>query len=72
MIDYYTVENTGWSGGISWFKMDQGFNTFQEALEYAHKKQTELNDPNTFWRVVRITTVKEENKETTTREFTKL
>lgn len=72
MIDYYTVENTGWSGGVSWFKNDYRFDTFQEALAYAHEQQTELNDPGTFWRVVRVTTVKEGNRETTTREFTKL
>jgi hypothetical protein len=72
MIDYYTVENTGWSGGVSWFKNDYRFDTFQEALAYAHEQQTELNDSNTFWRVVRVTVKKEENKETITREWSQL
>lgn len=72
MIEYYIVEDTGWFGGISWFRNGSQFDSFQKALAHACKKQKELNDPNTFWRVVRVTVKKEETKETTTKEWSQL
>lgn len=74
-LDYYTVENTGWSGGISWFKTGGTdahplrFKTKSEATTYALDKQ-KINDPTTLWRVVHTIVERSENKEVTTKEWT--
>ena len=77
-LNYYTVENTGWSGGISWFKTGGTeanplrFKTEASATDYALEKQAEQNDPNTLWRVVHTTVEREENKEVTTKQWIQL
>lgn len=74
-LDYYTVENTGWSGGISWFSTGGTemnplrFKTEAEATDYALEKQAELNDPNTLWRVVHTTVEREENRRVTIEQW---
>lgn len=74
-LDYYTVENTGWSGKISWFRTGGSdmhplrFKTEASATDYALERQAELNDPDTLWRVVHTTVEREENREVTTREW---
>jgi len=56
---YYSVENTGWSGGISWFESGGSlmnplrFSTEQEAVKYIAKQSKELNDSSVLWRSVK-------------------
>jgi hypothetical protein len=70
---YWTVENTGWSGGVSWFKTGGTeanplrFNSPDAAFEYALNKKGQLNDPDTLWRVVHTKVVTEENSQVTTK-----
>jgi hypothetical protein len=76
MIEFYTVENTGWSGGISWFAHGgtvtnpHRFNTYAEAEVYAIRSQELYNDPNTLWRIVHTIIERTENKEVATRIWT--
>jgi hypothetical protein len=76
MIEFYTVENTGWSGGISWFTTGgtdmnpRRFNTNEEATVYATRSQELMNDPNTLWRIVHTIIERTENKEVLTRTWT--
>lgn len=75
MIQFYTVENTGWSGGISWFTTGGTdtnplrFKTETEAIEFAKRNKTHLNQDTTFWRIVRTTIIRSDNREVTTREW---
>ena len=77
-LEYYTVENTGWSGGISWFKTGGSdanplrFKTEAEATTYALERQANLNQSTTLWRIVHITVEREENKETTIKRWIQL
>lgn len=77
-LEYYTVENTGWSGGISWFKTGGTdanplrFKTEADATTYALERQAELNQSTTFWRVIRTTVEREQNREVVTKTWTEL
>lgn len=53
MIKYYRVDNTGWSGGISWFEGDRRFNTFDEAR--SNQRKAEWGDDSVKWRIAEIT-----------------
>lgn len=73
-LEYYTVENTGWSGGISWFLVGGEmtplrFKTEASATAYALEEKEELDDPDTLWRVVHTTVDRSENREVTIREW---
>ena len=74
-INFWTVENTGWSGGISWFTTGGTdatplrFKSEDEAIVYAKKAKKEFNQDTTFWRVVRTTIQRSDNREVTTREW---
>lgn len=56
---YYEAQNTGWSGGISWFVTgDVGrdpprFKTKKEAIEHNRRARQSWNDPDVKWRVVK-------------------
>lgn len=64
---YYTVENTGWSGGVSWFETGGTranplrFNSYNEALEYM--KKSKLDDESIVWRIVKHTWLRELDRE---------
>lgn len=74
-LEFWTVENTGWSGGLSWFKTGGTdanplrFTTREEADAYAIRSKELMNDPNTKWRVVRTTIEREDNREVIAREW---
>lgn len=55
IFEFYTVENTGWSGGISWFSSGHGirFDTKEKAIEYI--KNNKWDDPSVLWRYVHNT-----------------
>ena len=58
---YWEVENTGWSGGISWFTCEinkyepRHFKLEEMAMEYVSRKKLEFNDENMLWRIISVT-----------------
>lgn len=73
MIEFWSIENTGWSGGISWFRDEQRFDSKQQALDIATLRKEELNQQDTtLWRIVHTTIQRQDNKEITTRTWTML
>lgn len=76
-LEYWTVENTGWSAKQSWLKTGGTrsnplrFDSFNKALKYAKKEQKE-SDTNTLWRVVYTHIERNDNKEVRTRIYTEL
>lgn len=75
MLEFFTVEYTGWSGGISWFSNGGTetnplrFDNFDNALHYAIKQKKAFNQDTTKWRVVHNVIERFENKEVTTKEW---
>lgn len=73
--EYYTVENTGWSAGVSWFKTGGSeanplrFDTFDAALEFAARQKKTLDDRATLWRVVWVTVVRTETSRVTVENY---
>ena len=70
MIEFWSVENTGWSGGISWFRDEVRYDSKYEALESCLKQKEELNQDTTLWRIVHTTIERKDNREVITREWT--
>lgn len=73
-IEFWTVEHTGWSDGVSWFYCGPHdeplrFKSFDKALQYAIKEKKEFNQGTTMWRVVHNTFERFENKEVRTKEW---
>jgi hypothetical protein len=74
-LEYYAVENTGWSNGVSWFTTGGTdtnplrFKTFDEALDYTVRCKKELNDPATLWRIVWVTVVRTEESKVTVENY---
>ncbi len=73
VIEYWKIQNTGWSGGVSWF--DHGgsasnplrFGDEATAVACAHKAQ--WGDESVFWRVVHVRIERFDNKRVTTEEW---
>lgn len=53
MIKYYRVDNTGWSGGISWFEGTTRFSTFDEAR--SDQRERHWGDDWVKWRITEVT-----------------
>ena len=76
MIEFWTVEDTGWSNGISWFRSGGTdvnplrFKSYDAAYDYAKRKKEEFNQPATKWRVVHTTIERSETKQVTTNIWT--
>lgn len=51
-IKYFRVDDTGWSGGISWFEGDCRFDTFEEARQY--QKEKDWGDNSVKWRIAEV------------------
>lgn len=68
---FYTIENTGWSGGVSWFECARGTRFYEEAdaFKAANITKKETNDPEMLFRVVKHTHINEENKHTHIEEY---
>lgn len=75
MIEFWTVEDTGWSNGVSWFRSGGTdanplrFDSYKAAFDYAKRKKEEFNQPVTQWRVVHTTIDRTDYSEVTTREW---
>ena len=70
LIEFWSIENTGWSGAISWFRDEKRFDSKYEALDDALRRKKELNQDTTLWRIVHTTIRRFDNKEVITREWT--
>lgn len=76
MIEFWTVEDTGWSNGVSWFHSGGTemnplrFKSYEDAYDYAIDKKKEFNEPTTKWRVVHTTIERSETKQVTTNIWT--
>lgn len=74
-IEFWSVENTGWSGGISWFSTGGSetnplrFKSEDEAMEYAITCKNELDQDSTKWRVVKTCITSTEWDEMIYREY---
>lgn len=77
-IEFWSIQNTGWSGGVSWFDIGGSetnpmrFDNKYDAFSYADKLKTALNQDTTMWRVVHTTIERKEFQETITKKWTLL
>jgi hypothetical protein len=77
-LEYYAVENTGWSGGVSWFKTGGTeanplrYNTFDEALDFVTRMKKEYDSPSTLWRIVWVTVVRTETSRVTVENYIRI
>lgn len=72
-MEWWEVENTGWSGGISWFSTGDRANPYRaksvaEAIEYIGKAR--WDDAQVLWRYVHVTLERVGNRSVETREWT--
>lgn len=77
-MEWWRVENTGWSNGTSWFASGgteanpYRAASLKEATEYATQQQASWSDPAIKWRVVHVTLERNDNKSVTTEVWTEL
>lgn len=75
-LEYWYVENTGWSNGQSWFRSGgSDMNPYRaksadEAIEYIKKNR--WDDASVKWRYVHFTLEREGNKSVTTEVWTEV
>jgi hypothetical protein len=73
-IEWWEVENTGWSNGQSWFSTGgSSANPYRaksttEAIAYIESNR--WDDPSVKWRYVHVTIEREDNRSVETREWT--
>jgi hypothetical protein len=71
-MEWWRVENTGWSNGQSWFHSGGTdahpwrAKSEAEAIEYINDRRKSWDDPVVKWRVVHVTVQREENRSITT------
>lgn len=76
-LEWWIVENTGWSGGISWFQSGGNhMNPYraesqQEAIDYINQSK-DWNDTSVKWRYVHVTLEREGNKSVETKVWTEV
>lgn len=77
-IEYWSVEDTGWSGSSSWFATGGTwanpirFDSKEKAFKAAKKSKKECTDTQTQWRVVHTTIERTEDKETIINQWIKI
>lgn len=75
VYEYWKVQNTGWSGGVSWFDSGGSFREPQRfpdeasARDYIQRAHNRLDDA-TRWRIVRVRIETFSRKRVTTEEWT--
>ena len=75
-IEWWRVENTGWSNGISWFDISSSrtnptrFETESDAIKYINDHKDPEQE--TQWRYVHVTLEREDNRSVTTEVWTEL
>ena len=75
VLEYWKVQDTGWSGGVSWF--DNGSSSREplrfpdEASAQAYVQRVGVRgDPHTLWRIVHVHIEDFECKQVTTETWT--
>ncbi len=74
VIEWWEIENTGWSGGSSWFQCGgTEHNPYRaksetEAVRYIQKSR--WGDPDVKWRYIHVTLERTHNKSVEIREWT--
>lgn len=68
--EWYTVENTGWSGGISWFSSSSRYASADAAIAVIELRKSEINDPEMLWRYAHVRRKVKGNTETITSTWT--
>lgn len=77
-VEWWRIENTGWTNGQSWFTAGgTELNPYraksqEEAIDYINECKDEWNDPSTKWRYVHVTLEREDNKSVTTEVWTEV
>lgn len=73
-IEYWCVENTGWTNGQTWFRCGgrepYHAKSLKEALEYI--KENRWDDHLVKWRYVHVVIENKENKRVTTEKWTEV
>ena len=65
-VEYWTIENTGWSGGISWFKSRDRFDK-ENVFRIAEKRKSQ--DRDILFRVVHVTIFRKPDGEVIYRSY---
>ena len=74
-LEFWTVQNTGWSGGVSWFATGGTdanplrFRLKEEAMTYALDRKERYSDPEMLWRLVHTLVEKTKSKKVTTETY---
>ena len=77
-MEWWRVENTGWSNGRSWFESGgTQMNPFraksqEEAIQYINDTRKSWDDPQVKWRIVHVTLEQKENQSITTETWTEI
>jgi hypothetical protein len=77
-LEWWRVENTGWSNGRSWFQCGTSLydpyraGSEAEAIEYIERQKKSWNDPEIKWRYVHVTLERNENRSVTTEVWTEI
>ena len=77
-VEWWRVENTGWSNGTSWFSSGgtdahpYRAKSQEEAIEYINDRRKSWDDPAVRWRIVHVTLEQKENKSITTEVWTEI
>jgi hypothetical protein len=74
-IEYWIVQNTGWSGGLSWFNIGGSsmnplrHSSAADAIAYIDAGKVRANDESIKWRYTHTTVDRCDNKTVTTEEW---
>ena len=75
VLEWWEVENTGWSNGQSWFPIskcrdNRRFDSEADATQIVADNR--WDDPQVEWRTVHVTLERSENQTVTTRTWTEV
>lgn len=71
-LEWWEVETTSWSGGISWFPNTTRYESAEVAAKKIESAKKYSGDTAIKYRYVHVTVQRELSKETITREYTQL
>ncbi len=75
VYEYWIVQNTGWSGGVSWFDVGGSpaqplrFADERQALDCAARARKMLSDRSVKWRLVHVRVETADSQRVTTETF---
>ena len=68
IIEYWKVQNTGWSDGLSWFDYGSSYR-FSSDIDAFSKMEEIIKESDFMWRIVHVTIETSENKLVKTEEY---